>query len=42
METLLAAKEWNKVFHKDRQKYRIKVRAELVHRDGNSWSDQNR
>ena len=33
---LLAAKEWNKVFHKDRQKYRIKVRAELVHRDGNS------
>jgi len=33
---LLAAKEWNKVFYKDGQKHRIKVRAELVHRDGNS------
>lgn len=33
---LLAAKEWNKVFHENGQKYRIKVRAELVHRDGNS------
>lgn len=33
---LLAAKEWNKVFYKDGQKHRIKARAELVHRDGNS------
>lgn len=33
---LLAAKEWNKVFHENGFKYRIKVRAELVHRDGNS------
>jgi len=32
----LAAKEWNKVFYKSEQKYRIQVRAELVHRDGNS------
>jgi len=29
METLLAAKEWNKVFQKDGFKHRIKVRAEL-------------
>ena len=33
---LLAAKEWNKVFYKEGQKHRIKVRAELVHREGNS------
>ena len=33
---LLAAKEWNKIFYKDGEKYRIQVRAELVHRDGNS------
>ena len=33
---LLAAKEWNKMFYEDGQKYRIQVRAELVHRDGNS------
>ena len=33
---LLAAKEWNKVFYKDGQKHRIKAKAELVHRDGNS------
>ena len=32
---LLAAKEWNKVFHENGFKYRIKVRAELVHLDGN-------
>jgi hypothetical protein len=29
METLLAAKEWNKVFQQDGFKHRIKVRAEL-------------
>ena len=29
METLLAAKEWNKVFQKDGFKHRIKVRASL-------------
>ena len=33
---LLAAKEWNKVFHENGFKYRIKVRADLIHRDGNS------
>ncbi len=33
---LLAAKEWNKVFYENGYKHRIKVRAELVHRDGNS------
>ena len=33
---LLAAKEWNKVFYKNGFKHRIKVEAELVHRDGNS------
>ena len=32
---LLAAKEWNKMFYENGQKYRIQVRAELVHRDGN-------
>jgi hypothetical protein len=32
---LLAAKEWNKVFHENGFKYRIKVRADLIHRDGN-------
>jgi hypothetical protein len=32
---LLAAKEWNKVFHENGFKYRIKVIAELVHLDGN-------
>jgi hypothetical protein len=33
---LLAAKEWNKVFYENGYKHRIKVRAELVHLDGNS------
>ena len=33
---LLAAKEWNKVFYKNGFKHRIKVRAELVHRNGNA------
>jgi hypothetical protein len=33
---LLAAKEWNKMFYENGQKYRIQVRADLVHRDGNS------
>lgn len=33
---LLAAKEWNKMFYENGQKYRIQVRAELVHRDGNA------
>lgn len=37
---LLAAKEWNKVFYacyeNNATKHRMKVRAELVHRDGNS------
>ena len=33
---LLAAKEWNKMFYEKGQKYRIQVRADLVHRDGNS------
>jgi len=33
---LLAAKEWNKVFYKSEQKYRIQARAELIHLDGNS------
>jgi hypothetical protein len=33
---LLAAKEFNKVFYENGFKYRIKVEAELVHRDGNS------
>jgi hypothetical protein len=33
---LLAAKKWNKVFYENGQKHRIKVVAELVHRDGNS------
>lgn len=33
---MLAAKEFNKVFYKNGQKHRIKVKAELVHRDGNS------
>jgi hypothetical protein len=33
---LLAAKEFNKVFYKNGFKHRIKVEAELVHRDGNS------
>jgi len=33
---LLAAKGWNKVFYKKAVKHRIKVQAELVHRDGNS------
>jgi hypothetical protein len=33
---LLAAKQWNKVFYENGQKHRIKVVAELVHRDGNS------
>jgi len=33
---LLAAKEWNKMFYENGQKYRIQVRAELVHREGNS------
>ena len=32
---LLAAKEWNKMFYENGQKYRIQVRSELVHRDGN-------
>ena len=32
---LLAAKEWNKVFYRNGEKHRIKVRAELVHLDGN-------
>ena len=32
---LLAAKEWNKVFYEGGQKYRIQVRAELEHLDGN-------
>lgn len=33
---LLAAKEWNKIFYENGHKHRIRVRAELVHRDGNS------
>ena len=33
---LLAAKEWNKMFYENGQKYRIQVRAELVHLSGNS------
>ena len=33
---LLAAKEWNKVFYADGEKYRLQVRAELIHLDGNS------
>ena len=33
---LLAAKQWNKIFYENGQKHRIKVIAELVHRDGNS------
>ncbi len=33
---LLAAKEWNKVFYANGEKYRLDVRAELVHLDGNS------
>jgi hypothetical protein len=33
---LLAAKEWNKVFYANGEKYRIDVRSELVHRDGNA------
>lgn len=33
---LLAAKEWNKVFYENGHKHRIRVRAELVHRDENS------
>ena len=33
---LLAAKEWNKVFYQNGHKHRIKVRADLIHRDGNS------
>ena len=33
---LLAAKEWNKMFYENGEKYRIQVRSELVHRDGNS------
>jgi len=33
---LLAAKEWNKVFYRNGFKHRIKVRADLIHRDGNS------
>ncbi len=33
---LLAAKEWNKIFYENGEKYRIQVRSELVHRDGNS------
>lgn len=33
---LLAAKGWNKVFHQNGIKYRIKVKADLIHRDGNS------
>ena len=33
---LLAAKEWNKVFRQNGIKYRIKVKADLIHRDGNS------
>lgn len=32
---LLAAKEWNKVFYANGEKYRLEVRAELVHLDGN-------
>ncbi len=32
---LLAAKQWNKTFYENGQKHRIKVIAELVHRDGN-------
>ena len=32
---LLAAKEWNKMFYENGEKYRIQVRAELVHLDGN-------
>jgi hypothetical protein len=32
---LLAAKEWNKVFYEGGQKYRIQVRAQLEHLDGN-------
>lgn len=33
---LLAAKEWNKVFYENGYKHRIKVRAELVHLEGNA------
>jgi hypothetical protein len=33
---LLAAKEWNKMFYENGEKYRIQVRADLVHRDGNA------
>jgi hypothetical protein len=33
---LLAAKEWNKVFYANGEKYRLEVRAELVHLDGNN------
>jgi len=33
---LLAAKEWNKVFYRNGFKHRIKVKADLIHRDGNS------
>ena len=33
---LLAAKEWNKMFYENGENYRIQVRAELVHRDGNA------
>lgn len=33
---LIAANEWNKVWHEGGHKWRIQVRAELVHRDGNA------
>jgi hypothetical protein len=33
---LLAAKEWNKVFFENGEKYRLQVRAELTHLDGNA------
>lgn len=33
---LIAANEWNKVWHEGGHKWRIQVRAELVHLDGNA------
>jgi hypothetical protein len=37
METLLAAKEWNKVFYQGGQKYRIQVRGQLEIVGGNNF-----
>ena len=35
MSKIIAAKQWTKVYYEDGQKYRITVRAELIHHEGN-------